>query len=214
LVVNRFHYLGDGDTGPVSASYAMLAGTGFIAPTPPSILFETDTLANAMQDSVSVDLSFLSAYVRNLYDPTDFVEMAYPGTILGSRSGDSMSPTAAYGIRSSRVRTDIRRGSKRFAGVIEGALQGGGVLNSTGLAIVAYLAEKTAAQIVYTVGGASYTLTPATLKFQEYTTPRGNKAYKKQDNAAAQVANSATGASWAGVSTVRTQTSRQYEHGA
>lgn len=214
LIVNRFTYVGSGDPGPVTPSFCLLSALGFIAPTPPAVLFGAGTFALALQDNVVDDLTFKSFYVRNLWDPTDFVEQAYPAGIVGTKTTEGMSPAMAIGLVGSRVRTDIKRASKRFAGVPENLTDNLGVLNATGLAVANAWADKLSAQLVYSVGGASYTLTPAVLSFVEYTTPSGKKAYKKRASEAIQLEYTATGFTYAPQTTVRTQTSRQYSRGA
>ena len=163
ITINRFHYVGAGDSGPVTPSFCLLAALGFIAPTSPAVLFATGTFALSLQDNVTNRLAFRSFYVRNLYDVTDFVEQAYPATITGTKTTDSMSPAMAIGLKGSRVRTDIKRASKRFAGVLENLTDNVGVLNETGLAVGSAWADKLSDVLTYSVGGASYTLTPAVL---------------------------------------------------
>jgi hypothetical protein len=214
LVVNRLHYVSAGDSGPVTDSFALLAATGFIPPEPPAVLFDGATLAGSWQGNISEAYIFQSCYVKNLYDPTDFVEAPYPATITGDASGEACAPFMAYGFSSSRVRTDIRRGSKRIAGVVESSVDAGGVLSAGGLAIVNSLAERLSEVLTYDDAGASLTLTPAVLGFEEYTTPSGKRAYRKYATESAQLSHAAVGIVYTGKSTVRSQVSRQYARGA
>jgi len=214
ITINRFHYLGAGDSGPVTPSFCLLSALGFIAPTSPAVLFGAGTFALSLQDNVTSRLAFRSFYVRNLYDVTDFVEQAYPATIVGTKTTDSMSPAMAIGLKGSRVRTDIKRASKRFAGVLENLTDNVGVLNETGLAVGSAWADKLSDVLTYSVGGASYTLTPAVLGLQEYTTSKGNRAYRPYATEAAQLDHIATGWEYTVMPQVRTQVSRQYGRGA
>lgn len=214
LIINRFHYVGSGDAGPVTPSFALLAALGFIAPTSPATAFQSGTFAFSLQDNVCDDYAFKSFYVRNLYDVTDFVEQAYPAGIVGAKTTECMSPAFALGLTASRVRTDIKRASKRFAGIPENLTDNLGVLNATGLAVANAWADKLSDVLSYTAGGASYTLTPAVLGLQEYTTPSGKRAYRPYSTEAAQLAHVATGFEYAPVVQIRTQASRQYGRGA
>jgi len=214
LIVNRFHYLATGDATPVTPAFALLSAMGGIAPTASPWTFPTDTILWQYQGNASSGVVFKSLYVRNLYDVTDFVEQAYPATVLGKNTGEGMSPAVAIGLTATRVRTDIKRASKRFAGVSEDHVEAGGVLNSTGLSVAAGLASKCSATLSYTVGGASVSMVPAVLGLEEYTAPSGNRAYRVYATESAQLDHIATGFTYSGMPQVRTQTSRQYGRGA
>jgi hypothetical protein len=214
LTVNRFTYVGAGDTGPVTPAFALLASLGFIAPTAPSVSFTSDTLASQWQGNVSDEFIFKSCFVRDLYSTTDFVEQAYPVTVKGMQTGDPASPALAYGFTGTRVRTDIKRFSKRLAGVSEAYVDDGGLLNVTGIAAMGNIAAEMSAAMEYTAGGASYTLTPCVLGVQSYVTPGGKTAYKLRKPESAQLPYVASGFTVTAMSSVRTQTSRQYGKGA
>lgn len=214
LVINRFNYVGTGDAGPVTPSFALLASLGFIAPASPSVTFETGTFAYSLQDNVCDDYRFVSFYVRNLYDVTDFVEQAYPAGIVGKKTTECMGPASAIGLTASRVRTDIKRASKRFAGIPENLTDNLGVLNATGITVANAWADKLSDALSYTAGGASYSLAPAVLGLQSYTAPSGKRAYRPYATESAQLAHVATGFEYSPLPQVRTQTSRQYGRGA
>ena len=214
LIVNRFHYLGTGDPGPVSPSFALLSALGFIAPTPPATAFASGSFALSLQENVCNDYTFQSFYVRNLYDVTDFVEQAYPATITGGQTTEVESPVMAIGLTGSRVRTDIKRASKRFAGIPDNLTDNLGILNATGLAVGNAWATKLSAVLEYTVGGASYSLAPAVLGLQAYTTPSGKTAYRPYATESAQLEHIATGFTYTVQATLRSQVSRQVGRGA
>ena len=213
LVVNRFHYVSGGTPAAVSLSFALTSAAGFIPATPITATFPGGTLADKMEAIVSEDLVFVSAYARNLYSVTDFYEVPYATTILGDTTGEACSPALAYGLFSSRVRTDIRRGMKRFAGVSEAALNGGGIITSGMLANLVLLADKMSEVITYDDEGNTLSFTPAVLGLQEYTTPKGKRAYRIYATESAQLAKTAQGIAWSPYAKVRTQVSRQYGRG-
>lgn len=214
LVINRWHYVSSGDSGPVTDSFALLSAIGGIAPSGSPAYFESGTMLQGVQNVCSLALKFVSCYVRNLYDPTDFVESAFNTTTSGNFSGTASSPTLAYGFTSGRIRTDIRRGTKRFSGVVSEALNPGGVLAGGITTPLVVLASRMSATLTYTSGGASLSLAPAVLGFEEYTTPRGNRAYRKYSTEAAQLAHAALNPVYSVMPNVRTQVSRQYSRGA
>jgi hypothetical protein len=71
----------------------------------------------------SADVQYVSTRVRNLFNPLDI------GEIFAVVTGDIVTETSvafiAYAYRTSRIRTDIRRGQKRFPGVPETWVQHG-----------------------------------------------------------------------------------------
>lgn len=214
LVINRFHYVSSGDTGPVTHSFGLLSAMGGIAPTGSPAYFSAGTILQGIQNISALSFAFKALYIRNLYDPTDFVETAYNSTTNGNFAGSPASPMLAYGLTSGRIRTDIRRGSKRFAGVTEDGMSDAGVVSGPALTALNTLCTRLSATLSYTDAGASLSFAPAVLGFEEYTTPRGNRAYRKYSTEAAQLLHAALNPVYSPVSTIRSQVSRQYSRGA
>jgi hypothetical protein len=214
LTINRWHYVSTGDPGPVTSAFGLLMAMGFSPPTASPWEFTGTTIAAALQDLQVADLVYKSFYVRDLYDPTNFVETAFNPNTIGLSADVPAAPFLSYGVQSGRIRTDIARGSKRFAGVCETFMGDGGVITGSGVTKLALVATRMSATLAYTSGGASLSYAPAVLQFQEYTTPRGKKAYKKQDSAAIQLEHAALNPVYVPMPTVRSQVSRQIGRGA
>lgn len=214
LTVNRFHYIQSGTPAAVMPSFGLVSAFGLIPGTGADPQFPGGKPASAWQVCVVGAFKFVSAYARNLYIPTDFYELPYLTRPQGGAAGEAAAPFMAYGLRSSRVRTDIRRGSKRFAGVSEEDAGSGGNIDADQLARLGTLATRLAAPLTYDDEGNTLTYSLAVLQFEEYTTPRGRKAYRKYADPADQLEHAATGMDWAPETVVRSQTSRQYGRGA
>ncbi len=214
LTINRWHYLSSGDTGAVTPSFGLLSAMGAIAPTGSPAYFSAGTVLQGVQNVVSLAFSFKSFYIRNLYDPTDFVETAYSSTTDGNLAGQAASPLLAWGFTSGRIRTDIRRAMKRFAGVVEEGMGAGGTVIDPALTALNTLATRMSANLTYTGGSSSLTFTPAVLGLQEYTTPSGKRAYRFYPTEGAQLDRVAVGPVYQVVSTIRSQVSRQYSRGS
>lgn len=214
LTVNRFHYIQSGTPAAVMPSFGLISAFGLIPGSGGDPQFPGSTPASAWQVCVVGVFKWVSAYARNLYTPTDFYELPYLTRPQGGAAGEAAAPFMAYGLRSSRVRTDIRRGSKRFAGVSEDDAGAGGVVGSSQLARLATLASRLSSPLTYDDEGNTLTYNLAILQFEEYTTPRGRKAYRKYASPTVQLEHSATGMDWAPETVVRSQTSRQYGRGA
>lgn len=214
LVVNRFHYVGSGTPAAVQPSFGLLYATGWLASRLSGGSFVGSTLAGQVQAAQTADVFTMSAYARNLYSVSDFYEAPFPTPPQGTKGGESTSPTQAYGLFGSRVRTDIRRGQKRFVGVSESMVSPGGLLNAEILAVLNNVAAEMGRTITYDDEGNTLTYTPCVLGLEEYTTPAGNRAYRPYATESAQLDHVAQGGVWSPYTTVRTQVSRQYGRGA
>lgn len=215
-IVNRFNYIISGIPASVSGAFALAAAfAGLEAVTPPGT---TSPLA-IIKNMLASTMTFTEVSVAALYSVTDFYATPFVPVIVGGIAGESMSPAVAYGLRTSRVRTDIRRGMKRFAGVPEASVGGGGVLTSTALGYLGDAADVLADTLAYDDEGNTLSFTPAILGRQEYNPSTGLPAdgtgvYRKYPTLVEQLEHVATGFEWQPYDTVRTQRSRQYGHGA
>jgi hypothetical protein len=214
LIVNRFHYVASGTPAAVTLSFGLMSATGFqdTSGSPPA--FQGTTIAVAWQSNVSDQYKFVAAYVRDLYSVTDFYERPYPVNPTGGVNGEAMSPAMAYGFKGSRVRTDIRRAQKRFVGVPEANVGSGGLLLSGTVSALTGLGTLMDDTLTYDDEGNTLTFVPAVLGLEEYTTPKGNRAYRIHPTLSEQLNHVATGFTYAPYASVRTQVSRQYGRGA
>lgn len=209
-VINRWNYRGDisGVSGGDAA--ALVNAMGF---NPTSGVFPADTLADALQSLVSNTVQWSSVLARNVYDDTDFIDLPFVPIATGDGTGEVQSPLIAFGLRSNRVRLDIGRGYKRFAGVLESQSGTLGDLTSGALSLLNALASKMGEVISYTDGTLTDTFTPCIVKKEKYTTPSGRSAYRYYASESTQLANLAVGIEWNSYSNVRSQVSRQVGRG-
>lgn len=214
LVVNRWNYLSTGTPVGVTGAFALMTAMGFIlSPTD----FPLGAIADTIQNMQSADVVWGGVLAKAIREaPTDFYDYGYPGGVVGAvTSGQGMSPINAWGFRTNRTRTDINRGTKRIVGITEGMADSGGVLVPVANEITAELAEKMSETLSYTDGGNSLTFAPIVVQKERYTVvPSGNFAYRYYSTIALQLEHIAQGVVWQGYDTVRSQTSRQYGHGA
>jgi len=211
--LNRYHYVQSGTPAAVTPSFALASASGFLASLLTAGVFPSGTLAKYNQANVSNQVQFLAAYVRNLYSATDFYESPFPTPPVGELSGEAMSPTQALGFYSNRVRTDVRRGFKRFVGVTEAFAVGGGVIEATPLAALAAWADVLSETLTYDDEGNTLTFVPCVLGLEEYTTSSGKRAYRPYATEISQLVHTAQGIAYSPYTTVRTQNSRQYGRG-
>lgn len=212
LIVNRWNYQSFGTAVGATGSFALITALGAIATAgefPASTMFEA---IRALQSNQVTFVSVLCKAIREA--PTDFYDNAYPTGVVGNVDGQvGLSPTMAYGFRTNRTRTDIRRGSKRIVGATEEAVIGGGVILEAALAGLETLADEMSAELSYTGGGSSLTFEPIIVQKRKFTED-GKVKYAYYNTIAEQLEHVMDGIVWTPFDTIRTQTSRQYGHGA
>lgn len=213
LAINRFHFVSSGTPSAVTKSFGLMGASGFLTVSGSPLAFPSGTLAQTIRSVQTTGVQYISAYARNLYDPVDFYERPYPVPVYGAQSGVGSSPFMAYGLFSSRVRTDIRRGFKRFVGVREESIKEGGEVEAGMIAALGEICNKLNSPMTYDDEGNTLTYTSCVLSFQEYTTPSGKKAYRPYATESAQLSHLASGVQWAPYTVIRSQTSRQYGRG-
>jgi len=208
MTINRWHYVVDNSLATPSA-VELLTLMGFIydygVDDPPD-----GTVFRGVWDMSSVDQLWEEVEGRNLYSVSDFLVQPISPSQAGGHDAGAAAPFLAFGYRSNRVRTDIRRGYKRFGGVAEDALDGGGVIAAAFVTSGAVLATEMGA----TLGTGSTLYKPAVLAEQKYTTPSGKFAYRPYATEAEQVDHAAFPVSWELYADVRSQVSRQYGRGS
>ena len=208
--INVFSYVSTPIGGGVASALELLTLLGFI-PTGDPLEFPADTLADAIWALQDDAVSFLSAECRNLYSVTDFYEAVYsPAIPAGRTTGTPESPFTAYGFLTARVRTDIRRGFKRFVGVDELLVDPLGVITDPGLALMDDVAEEMSQPV--TSADAIYA--PCVISRERVVDPETDKvSYQLYATVEDQLEHIATPLEWATYPTVRSQTSRQYGRG-
>lgn len=211
--VNRFNYLSTGTPASVLGSFALTSAFGMIDDAGD---FPATGVFQRILNLVAVPWTAVTAQVRAAgdYDVEDFYERPFVPPAPGLSTGDAMSPATAYGFRTNRVRLDIDRGTKRFAGVTEGNVGTGGTLDIGSGTALQLLADAMSDTLTYDDEGSTLTFTPCVVGKQPYTTESGKTAYRYYSTLVAQLEHIASGVLWQPYATVRTQTSRQYGRGA
>lgn len=207
-IINRFSYVSVSTGAGDPSALELLELMGFIPDgDPPG--YPADTLFDAIGSISNTGVSFREVEGRNLYSVSDFYLAPFVIPAAGQASGEGMSPFVSYGFFSDRVRTDIKRGTKRFTGVNEGAVDAGGVLPSGTRANLAVVAEAMTAVLE----GEGNDYMPAVLSYEPYTAPSGRTAYRPYATASEQLDHAAYPVVWSYYETVRSQVSRQYGRG-
>lgn len=207
-VINRWHYNGSGTPAAVSMSFALTSAFGAI-PDPITGNFPSGTVMAELVSVQSEELVYQEVQVTALYDVTDFYATVYPPAQNGSQGGEPMSPFVAYPFRSNRVRTDIRRGFKRIAGVSNQYTGDLGVIDNGMPGLLEALADEMSANLEYDDEGNTLTFQPAILSLELITPVTNPRKYKLYDTEAEQLDHTALGIVWTAGSFVTTQNSRK-----
>lgn len=211
-VLNRWNYVSDDVSLPISGSLALATAFGAVTtgepPVPPS-----GTILDKLKQLVSTNWQISSVFVRAIYSPTDFYETAYSDPWSGETAGEGLSPVMAFGFQSNRVNLDIRRATKRFAGVSETLSGGGGLLTAPAMVLMSSLAELMSNTLTHTEGASTLSFVPCVVQRESYETESGRTAYRYYASPTTQAEHTALGISWIPYDTVRSQTSRQYGRG-
>jgi len=212
-VINRWNYLGSGTPAAVQPSFALLSALGFIGL---STALDAGTVGAGIQGVQNGAVTFVQATARAIYLDDDFYGNPFLASTIGGVGGlgDPLSPVAALGFRSSRVKQSIGRGYKRFVGLSEGDLDSGGILATGTLTRANNLRTALNATLTYNDEGNTLTFTPCIAQKEEYTTPSGKKAYRYYPSEILQAPHLAVGISWEIYSQMRTQNTRQYGRGS
>jgi hypothetical protein len=212
-VINRWNYLGSGTPAAVTPSFGLAAAFGIPAS---GTTLTNGTVLGEMQDLQSPAVIFVQLIVRAVFIDDDFYTAPFAGSTFGE-NGDpllTLSPTAAYGFRSNRVKQSIGRAYKRIVGVEESMQGSGGVLSAGAITLGESLGAAMGATLTYDDEGNTLTFVPCVVQKLKYTTPSGKSAYKYYPTESAQATHIASGINWELYRQTRTQTSRQYGRGS
>lgn len=218
-IINRWNYLAAGTPAAVSFSFALTFALGAIfdeVAVPPG--YPAAGLMKLIAAIQNTGVTFNSLTVKNVYSVTDFYSTLFVNSLVGARTGDGLSPTQAFGFFTNRVRSDIRRATKRIVGVSEGESGALGIIVAGAATMLTDLANAMSDILEYDDEGNTLTFTPCVVSKQRYNTdtqladPEGT-AYRYYPTEAEQLEHIADSVFWDWYPQVRTQTSRQYGKG-
>jgi len=210
-VVNVWNYKGEVNGVEGGDAAALVSAMGF---DPIAGSFTADTMAAAIQALVSNTVQWRQIICRNVYDPTDFIDLPFVPVATGAGTGEALSPINAFGCRSNRTRLDISRGFKRFPGVLESQCDTLGDLTSAARTALTAVAVAMGESLSFTDGTLTDTFLPVIVQKEKYTTGSGKTAYKYWPTESVQLTKLAVGIVWEIYPQVRSQVSRQVGRGS
>jgi len=210
--VNRWNYISAGDGGSDENAFGLIQALGLYADGSPAN-FPAGTMGAAIQAVLNEQTIFVQAFAKNVYNPLDFYDYAFVDGVVGGVAGVGLSPVLAIGFTSSRVRTDIRRGQKRFGGVDGDFVENGGALTTTAITACNTLATRMSELVVYDTGAYEIAYNGCIVGKKKPSEAPVSDGYEYYPTLAEQLEHVAVGVEWAVKPDIRTQGSRQYLRG-
>lgn len=210
-VINRYNFIANGTPASVSLSFALVYAFGAILDNTGN--YPTSGLFEYVRDVQAAAITHTEIQARDMYSVTDFYTRPFLSPPGGNNAGGGASPFEALGFKSNRVRSDVSRGYKRYAGIPPAFIGDGGLLQGGGISVGALLATKLGDILEYDDEGNTITFTPCVLGLDMYTSPPARKAYRPYATETEQLAHTAVGVVWGTYDRIRSQVSRQVGHG-
>ena len=211
--ISEYHYVGSGVPASVSMSFALASAFGVIDV---AGSYPAGTPFGSLKAFQNTDVSYIEAVVKDLYSVTDFYTTPFLTGTHGdaSNASGSMSSFNAVGLRTNRIRSDIRRGQKRYEGLTEGAVTTFGGLDSAFATAVAGHATQLSNTLTYTDEGNTLTFVPCVISLKKIEVEGEPTEYVKWPTEAEQLAHLASGVVWSLVAGTTTQNSRKVGRGS
>jgi hypothetical protein len=213
-VVNRWNYY-TADTLLAPNGAIILAGAMGLGAAPFTSA-PAGTVGKELTDIQASVLIYKSLSSRAIYDPLDFYEIGFPASNTPPPGGAGTDPFTAYGFRTNRVRQDIGRAYKRFAGVQPALTTEGGGINGTGLGRMVELGAAMSEDLSGIVEGVTVTFKPCVVQKQKPASPPvpGFLSPRYYPTLEEQVEHMGLGIAFTPYNVVRSQTSRQRGRGS
>jgi len=211
--ISKYNYVASGTPASVTFSFALASIFGVISG---GGSYAVDTPFGSLKAFQNTDVTYLEALARDLYSVTDFYTTPFLAGTHGdlSNASGSMSPFDAVGLRTNRVRSDIRRGFKRYEGLVEGSVGTFGVLDSTYKTAVQGHADYLSDTLTYDDEGNTLTFVPCVIQLKKNTTDPDRGPYIEWPTEAEQLAHLASGVVWSVMDNATTQNSRKVGRGS
>jgi hypothetical protein len=219
VTINRWNYLLTGTPAAVIGAFALVSAFGSIydeVHVPPQ--YPTGTVLDALSYIQNAGVAMQQITALNPYDPTDFYQTPFVVPYVGRGADTGVSPTVAVGFRTTQVRRDISRATKRFVGVSESQVGQGGALDISNGSRINDVAIAMTNVLTYDDEGNTLSFAPCVVGKEKYTITQPSPkpptvAYRYYPTEAEQLEHIAAGIIWQAYANTRTQVSRQYGRG-
>lgn len=207
--VTNLNYVGSGTPAAVSMSFALTAALGLIDGITPGV----GDVFQAWRNSISSSLFVTEVQVKAVFSGTDFYTLPLVSNNNGIQTGEPSGSFIVFPFQTNRVRSDIRRGNRRIAGVCEDLIGSFGVITPTHLATLELLGDAFSDILTYDDEGNTLSFTPVVVSKEKYQTPAGNDAYRYYDSEVEQALHLAAGVAWLPKDVISSQVTRKRGRG-
>ena len=211
--ISEYHYVASGVPASVSMSFALASAFGVIDE---AGVYPAGTPFGSLKAFQNSNVTYVEAVVKDLYSVTDF----YTTPFLDGTNGDvdaaagSMATYEAASMRTNRIRADIRRGFKRYEGLVESGIGSYGNLESAFAVTFGAHAEALSDTLSYDDEGNTLTFVPCVISLKKIVVEGEPTEYVKWPTEAEQLAHLASGVVWSINPTTTTQNSRKVGRGS
>lgn len=207
--VTTMNYLSTGLPAAVSRSFALLAALGMIDGITPDV----GNVRAAWLNCVHSSLVITEVQIKAVYDVVDFYTLPLAVNNAGIGAGEAESSFVSLGFQTNRVRSDIRRGNRRLAGVDRSSIDSFGLIETVTLGLMTTLAENFSNILTYDDEGNTLSFTPVIVRKELYEPSPGKKAYQYYETELEQASWLAAGVEWTPKTRVTSQVSRKRGRG-
>lgn len=211
--ISEYNYVASGVPASVSMSFALASAFGVVET---AGVYPSGKPFATLRGIQNTEVHYVEAIAKDLYSVTDFYSVPFISNTNGTvdAAGSAMSSFVSATMRTNRIRSDIRRGFKRYEGMVEANIEPFGVLASGYLAAVDAHAVALSNTLTYTDEGNTLTFVPCIISLKKDTSDPDHTEYVKWPTEAEQLAHLASGVVWSSQNTITTQNSRKVGRGS
>lgn len=211
--ISEYHYVASGVPSTVSLSFALASAFGVIESLG---TYDPATPFGSLLAWQVAGVSYVETVAKDLYSVTDFYTNPFISglTGLGGGAGASESPFIAAGFRTNRIRSDIRRGFKRYEGITDANVGSYGEFASPFLAALVAHATYISDTLTYDDEGNTLTFVPCVISLKKNLTDLDQGKYIKWPTEAEQLEHLASGVVYTADAFATTQNSRKVGRGS
>lgn len=211
--ISEYNYVASGVPASVTLSFALASAFGVIDT---AGVYPLDTPFGTLRAFQTTDVRYVEAIVKDLYSNIDFFTTPFLANTFGQASNASggLPNYQAVAMRTNRIRSDIRRGQKRYEGLAEAHVSSFGVIEAATMTAIESHAAELSQTLTYDDEGNTITFVPCVISLKKNLTDPDQGPYIKWPTVEEQMSHLASGVVWEALSQTTTQNSRKAGRGS
>lgn len=213
LFINKYNLLNNSLSEATNAALNVIEAAGYnsAAPTTPV----ASSILDTYRGMANTGFTITQLYCRDVYNVNDFAQVVVSGSGWdGNRAGTAEPSFLAAKIKSARTRQDIKAGYKALPPMVDTDVVGAtGTLSAGYITLMTTLCSRLGNGLSPFVGITQAFFGWCIVGKEEYTTPKGNKAYRYYADPVEQAAHLTGPVTWSPVERATTQNSRKFGKG-